>query len=192
MEVTCAILSGGRSRRMGQDKATVLVRDKALINRTYEVARPIFDDVVIVSSFHQAFTGIKARVVKDIMPIPGSLTGIVSALLASQTPYVFVLGCDMPFLQESAIRYVISQIHGEDVIIPRAPAGFEPMHALYRRSCISPMLTALERGHLKVTALFPLFVVKTIPPNNLFFRDGVSVFTNINTREDLRRAEQAL
>ena len=83
---------------MGRDKATVLLGGKPLIAHVYEAAKKVFTDIMVVSSLHAAVDGMDARVVKDILPLPGSLTGIVSALLASDTEYVFVLGCDMPFV----------------------------------------------------------------------------------------------
>ena len=190
--MTCAILSGGKSTRMGRDKATIRVGETSLIGHTYAVAKEIFTDIMVVSSLHTSIDGVAARIVHDALPIPGSLTGIASALLNADTPYVFVLGCDMPFLSHAAILYMIDQVHGEHVIIPRTEAGFEPLHAIYHRSCLSPMLTVLERGHMKVTDLFALLRVRALPSNPLFLNRGVSVFTNVNTREDLSRAEKAL
>jgi molybdopterin-guanine dinucleotide biosynthesis protein A len=192
MEVTGAILSGGKSRRMGRDKATIQIHDRTLIEHTYEVARKVFADIIVVSGFHDAIPGIEARIVKDVLPVTGSLTGIVSALLYANTPYVFVLGCDMPFLTTESIRHVMGECRGEGIVIPKTEAGFEPMHAMYHRSCISTMLVAVEQGRMKVGALLPFFSVKTVPPSPWFFNHGVSVFTNINTREDLRHAERTL
>lgn len=192
MEMTCAILSGGKSTRMGQDKATIRVGENSLIGRTYAVAREVFTNIMVVSSLHESIDGISARMVHDVLPIPGSLTGIASALLHADTPYVFVLGCDMPFLTPGAILHTIQQAHGEHLIIPRTEAGFEPLHAIYHRSCLSPMLTFLERGHMKINDLFDYFCVRILLPCPVFFNNGVSVFTNINTREDLSRAERSL
>jgi molybdopterin-guanine dinucleotide biosynthesis protein A len=187
---------------MGRDKATALLGGKPLIAHVYEAARKVFTDIMVVSSLHTAFGGIEARVVKDILPLPGSLTGIVSALLASDTDYVFVLGCDMPFITTEAMRYVVEAAAGEDIIIPQTEGGLEPMHALYRRSCISPMLTALGRGSMKIAGLvrrrmkiadvFAMVQVLVLPPDPVFFNRGISVFTNINTEEDLRRAERLI
>jgi molybdopterin-guanine dinucleotide biosynthesis protein A len=177
---------------MGRDKATVLLDGKPLIAHVFDVAKRVFTDIMVVSSLHTAVDGIKARVVKDILPLPGSLTGIVSALIASDTDYVFVLGGDMPFITAEAMRYVVEAAAGEDIIIPQTEGGLEPMHALYRRSCISPMLAALGRGHMKITGLLALLQVKVLPPDPVFFNRGVSVFMNINTEEDLRRAERLI
>jgi molybdenum cofactor guanylyltransferase len=192
MEATCAILAGGKSRRMGRDKAMIQVGEKSLVTRTFEIAKKVFAEIMIVSSVHHTIPGVDARIVRDVVPIPGSLTGVVSALLWAETPYVFVLGCDMPFLTEEAIRHVLNENRGESIVIPRTEAGFEPMHALYHRCCISPMLTAIEQGRMKIGDLLPYFCVRTVPSTPLFLNQGVSVFMNVNTREDLTRAKRVL
>jgi len=177
---------------MGRDKATIQVGSTTLIRHAYDMAYGAFVDIMVVSSVHRAIEGIEARIVRDVLPISGSLTGIVSALVAADTPYVFVLGCDMPFLTRAAICYTLSQVEGEQIVVPRTEAGFEPLHAVYHRSCLSTMLSAIERGHMKVARLFPFFSVKALPSNPLFFNEGVSVFTNVNTGEELSRAERVL
>lgn len=193
MEMECAILSGGKSTRMGTDKAMLRMGSEGtLIGRTYSVASEVFSDIMVVSSIHESIEGVRARIVHDVVPIPGSLTGIASALLHANKPYVFVLGCDMPFLTSAAILHIIDQVKGEQIIVPITEDGMEPLHAVYHRSCLSPMLSALERGHMKINLLFPFFCVKTLPPDPVFLNHGVSVFMNVNTREDLSRAERAL
>ena len=177
---------------MGQDKATIRVGESTLIGRTYEVAKEVFEEIIVVSSLHRSIDGIPERIVHDVFPAPGSLTGIASALLHADTPYVFVLGCDMPFLTPRAMLYIIAQAKGEQIIVPLTEKGFEPLHAIYHRSCLSPMLTCIARGHMKTKLLFPFFCVKALPPDPSFFNESISVFTNVNTREDLSRAKRAL
>jgi molybdopterin-guanine dinucleotide biosynthesis protein A len=175
---------------MGRDKAMIRVGKTTLLHHTYTIARRIFPEIVVVSSFHEAMPGLDVRMIRDVLPVSGSLTGIVSALLAAETPYVFVLSCDMPFLSERAIRHVLDANHGENIIIPQTEAGLEPMHAIYNRCCISTMLSAIGRDHMKISRLLPYFSVRTVPSNPLFFNEGISVFMNVNTAEDLHRAEQ--
>ena len=145
---------------MGRDKAAILVGDKPLIRHTYDTARKIFRDIVIVSSIHEVIDNIEAPILPDVIPVRGSLTGIATALLHASTPYVFILACDMPFINEEAIRFMISQWEGEDVVVPVVEKGFEQLHAIYSRSCLSPMLTAILRGRMQIKALYPLFSVK--------------------------------
>jgi molybdopterin-guanine dinucleotide biosynthesis protein A len=86
MEVTCAILSGGMSRRIGRDKATLQIGGETLIRHVYHVAKRVFSRIIVVSSHHEDFHEVDAPIVADILPLHGSLTGIVSALIhASMT-----------------------------------------------------------------------------------------------------------
>jgi molybdenum cofactor guanylyltransferase len=192
MLVSCAILSGGRSRRMGQDKATLVIHNRSLINRTYDIVRKVFSDIMIVSGQHQEMNGFEARMVNDVLPFRGSITGVASALLESNTPYVFVVGCDMPFLNEEALRFMVDDLQDEDALVPKTQAGFEPLHAIYSRRCLSPILGEIEWGRMKLTDTYRYMRIRTFSPNSLFFTNGIPVFTNINTREDLHRAELVL
>ncbi len=185
MDVTCAILAGGKSRRMGRDKATLKCGEKALINQVYDTVKHTFQHVIILSNHHNNIYGIDAPILKDVIPIQGSMVGIVSALMFADTPYVFVLACDMPFISEKAFEYMIQQVGGEDIIIPRTGCGYEPLHTIYNRSCISPMLKSIENDRLQITALLPYLSVKELDEHPCFFNRGHPVFTNINEEEDL-------
>ena len=185
MDFTCAILAGGKSRRMGRDKATLMVGNKPLINQVYDKAKRIFKEVIILSNHHNGISGIDAPILKDVFPVQGPMVGIVSALILARTPYVFVLACDMPNITEKAIEYMISEAHGEDVIIPKTSSGYEPLHAIYNRSCISYMLRFIEMNRFQITALFPYLFVRELVEHPYFFDKGVSVFTNINAEEDI-------
>ena len=185
MDVTCAILAGGKSSRMGRDKATLEVCNKPLIQQVYEKARHVFRKILIVSSQHEQLNGIEAPIVKDIFPFRSSIVGIASALLSANTPYVFVLACDMPFVTAQSIEHVLKEVHGEDIVIPRTRYGFEALHAVYNRSCLSIMLTHIGLQRLKVTDIFPFFSVREVGEHPAFLNKEISVFTNINVEEDL-------
>jgi molybdenum cofactor guanylyltransferase len=192
MDVTCAILAGGKSRRMGRDKALIPVGDRALLSRVYAVAEEVFSDILVLSNLHTHLDKVRAPIVKDVIPRQGPMIGIVSALLYARTPYVFILACDMPFLRKEAIEYVLTAAHGEDIVIPKTEKGLEPLHALYNRSCISPLLSAIERGRMKIPDIFPLLSVKVVEGKEVFASQGLSIFTNINTEEDLSRAQSLI
>ncbi|HVN24199.1 MAG TPA: molybdenum cofactor guanylyltransferase [Syntrophorhabdales bacterium] len=190
MLMTGAILAGGRSRRMGRDKATLPFKNRPLIAHVYRTVKAVLPDVVVISKHHTAIEGIESPIMKDAIPIEGSLVGIASALLHARTDYVFVFGCDMPFLRKETITRMVDVVQGEHIIIPRTPAGYEPLHAIYNRSCLSHMLRAIEEGKIGISKLFPYFKVKVVEEPQLFLNNGVSIFTNINTEEDLDRAER--
>jgi molybdopterin-guanine dinucleotide biosynthesis protein A len=192
MEITCAILAGGRSLRMGRDKATIPIGNRLLVSRVYDVARTIFDRILIVSNHHTAIEGVDAPIVPDVLPQRSPMVGIVSALLHAATPYVFVLGCDMPFVEEEAIRFVAGQAFGYDIVIPKTEKGYQPLHAVYSRATISQLLTHIERGRFRIPEVFPFVTVHIVEGPGLSEAGGFSIFTNLNTEEDLARARTRL
>ena len=185
MDISCAILAGGKSTRFGRDKATFEINGKPLIRSICDIAKRVFKDVVIVSKSHNTISGIDIPIIKDSIPVHSPMAGIVSALLYNTTPYTFIIACDMPNISEKALSAMIEEISGEDIIIPRTGLGYEPLHAIYNRSCISPMLTLIERQVLHISALFPYLVVKELEKKTYFFHKGHSIFMNINTKEDI-------
>jgi molybdenum cofactor guanylyltransferase len=185
MNISCAILAGGRSRRMGRDKATIKLDNKPLIRHVYDQVREIFRDVVIVSSYHKSIEGIDAPFIGDVMPVQSPLTGITSALLHAANPYTFVIACDMPFVSRTAMEYMRAEMGGEDIIIPKVEKGYEPLHAIYNRSCISLFLTFIERNRLKIPDAFAFLSVRELEERRYFINNGRSIFTNVNTEEDL-------
>lgn len=188
VDVISAILAGGKSTRMGRDKATLVLDNEPLIQRVYGVVREVFDNTIVVSNNLKALPGMSIPIIEDVVAVQGPLTGIVTALIHTGADYVFALACDMPFLSGEAMKYMLDNIAGEDIIIPKTEKGYEPLHAIYNRSCISYMLTCIERGRYRIADIFPYLsvkVVKEVPP---FFCNGISVFTNINTEEELEKA----
>jgi molybdopterin-guanine dinucleotide biosynthesis protein A len=190
MDITCAILAGGKSTRMGKDKATIEVYNKPLIQQVYEKAQRVFKNILIVSSVHEQFPGIDAPIIKDISPLRSSIVGIASALLSADTSYVFILACDMPFVTVQSIEHILKEIHTEDIIIPRTRYGWEALHAVYSRSCLSVMLTHIGLQRLKITNILPFFSVREVGEHPAFINEGISVFTNINVEEDLSLVEK--
>ncbi len=172
---------------MGQDKATLLFDGAMLTERVYETARRVFEKVFIVSSQHRRFDGMDVPLVGDCLPFPSPLVGIASALMFAGTEYVFVLGCDMPYIREEGLLCIVNKAGGEDVIIPRTPEGLEPLHAMYGRACLAPALYLLEHGRFRIMDLFAYVKVKELAPDPSFRNRGLSVFTNINNRGDLDR-----
>ena len=161
------------------------MNNKALIQQVYDKVKTVFSDIIIVSNHHERLRGIDEPIVRDVIPVQASMVGVVSALITANTPYVFVIACDMPFVSVEAIRYMVDEVHGEDVVVPKTKAGYEPLHAIYSRSCISTMLTLIERRRLKLTGVFPFLSVREVQDHPSFLHKGLSIFTNITVEEDL-------
>ena len=188
MSFTCAILAGGKSRRMGRDKATLQVGGKTLVKRAYDEAKDVFEEVFIISNRHRTIAGIDAPIFKDIIPIQSPIVGLVSALLYSRNPYVFILACDLPFISQHSMEFILSEAQGEDLIIPKTTGGYEPLYALYNKSCIPSLFRLIERNKLKLTEVFPYLTMKVLPGEHpCFMNRGHSVFINVNALDDLAK-----
>jgi molybdenum cofactor guanylyltransferase len=185
MNIACAILAGGKSLRMGRDKATLPIGAKMLINRVYDEAKKVFKEIIIISNHHKSIAGIDSPFFEDILPLQSPIVGIVSALLYTDTPYVFVLPCDVPFVSKESIKYMIDKVQGEDLIIPMSKGGHEPLYAIYGRSCIPHLFKLITQNNLKVRDLFPLVSMRELSEHPCFTNNGYSVFTNINAIDDL-------
>ena len=176
---------------MGKDKATLILGGGPLVKHVFDVVSGVFATTFVVSNHHDKINGIEAPIVPDVLPLQSPIVGIATALIHARTPYVFVVACDMPYLNKDAIIYLIEALSGQGVVVPKTNKGYEPLHAIYHRCCLSPLLTMIERGEMKVARLFRYVLTREVGEHHSFVNGEQSVFANMNTVEDLRRARSA-
>jgi molybdopterin-guanine dinucleotide biosynthesis protein A len=146
--VTGVILAGGRSSRMGRDKATLDVAGMPLFERVLAVLHEFFSAVLIA--------GDRPDLARPLVPYhpdiyPGSaLGGLYTGLLMARTEWIFVAPCDMPHPDPELIRVLLDRRQGRQVVVPRTGAGLEPLFALYHKDCLEPMRAMLEEGHYRI------------------------------------------
>lgn len=191
---TGIILAGGASTRMPGDKAFMEVAGRRVIDIQLEVLDGIFDELLIIGNRERmerlsAFAREGVRVLEEPVRGRGPLGGIVSGLELSASEENFVLACDMPFIRREAVRYIMEQLSGYQVAVPDTAKGLEPLHAAYRRDCLSPALRQIEEGNLKVTDFYDKVTVNRIPWEEFLRFDPAGRLTlNINSPADLRAA----
>lgn len=182
------ILAGGQSRRFGRNKAFETVDGERLIDRNVRLLGKHFPSVMIITIASFAhYIDLPVTLIRDIVSIPGPLTGIYTALLFSQRDWIFVRAVDMPFLENSLVKFLVNAISDNiDVVIPVTDRGHEPLCALYRRTCVRHIANVLESGGGRIIDFFPHIRVLEIPPEVWHVPDpkGIS-FYNINTPADL-------
>jgi molybdopterin-guanine dinucleotide biosynthesis protein A len=190
--VTAFVLAGGKSRRMGADKAFVVLDGKTLLERALHCARAVTDQVMIVGS--KAKFSTYAPTVEDIFPDRGPLGGIHAALTATATDLNLVLALDLPFVEPSFLTYICNRAGkmSATVVVPRAAGGWQPLCAAYRRGFASVAEKALAAGRNKIDSLFPEVPVLSIEAQEIT-QTGFSsdMFRNINTPEELKQADRA-
>ena len=186
-DITGVILVGGKSRRMGRDKAFLEVGGRPLFERVLELFGESFARVMLVGNREERFAGYGLPVVPDIFP-GSSLGGLYTGLHDAETEYVFVSSCDLPFPNAGMLRYLCSLKDGFDAVAPSTNYGYEPLFALYSKSCLAPIRAQLDSGEFCAYAYYPQIRVRYVPPEELarFDRDG-RAFLNLNTPEEFAK-----
>src|ERR1700756_2456046 len=153
-DVSAFILAGGKSTRMGTDKAFVLLDGRTLLARMLDLARQVTSDVHIVGD-PVKFAPF-APTIEDIFPGCGPLGGIHAALRSSPTDLNVILAVDVPFVSLALLDYLISRATSSNanVTLARAAGGFQPLCAIYRRLFADGAEDALRTGQYKIGALF--------------------------------------
>jgi molybdopterin-guanine dinucleotide biosynthesis protein A len=192
--LTVAIQAGGESKRMGQDKGLVPFQGQPLITRVLNRVAPIADELLITSNQPESYRFLGLSPVPDRQPGRGALGGLYTALDAAHQLAVAVVACDMPFVNPLLLAFQLQMLNetGADLVIPRTPNGLEPFHAVYRReTCLPQVRAALQFNQRRVDAWFPLIKVHELAPEDIQPYDPLGLaFFNVNTQEELKRAEE--
>lgn len=166
MPVSGIILAGGQSRRMGRDKALIDFQGQPIIAHVINTLRALTNDVAVVSNRSEVYGPLGgplgARVVADYDPPCGPLGGIAAGLQAMKSELAIVVACDMPFLNVALLHWLIDQAADYDVVVPQTGAEYEPLHAIYRRTCTSPIVQRIEQGDRRVISFFADVRLRTI------------------------------
>ncbi|MEA1961949.1 MAG: molybdenum cofactor guanylyltransferase [Bacillota bacterium] len=191
MKVSGVILAGGKSSRMKSNKAFVHILGKPLINALIEKFEPYFDETIIISNEPHLFEGLAASVYTDIFPYRGPVSGIHSGLVHAQYDTIFVLGCDMPFINMDLVQYMVKKLGDNNAVVPEVDSVLQPLCAVYHRTALPVFTNCLRVDHLKLIRIFEELKAVVIPEPELErFGSVRDQFFNINDRDALYYANQ--
>jgi molybdenum cofactor guanylyltransferase len=200
--LSAAVLAGGKSERMGQDKAFLRLEPDGpmLLEIVLDRLRGVADDILIVTSDVGRHEGFGARVVPDVMPGFGTLSGIHAALDGAEHDHCLIVACDMPLLNPGVLAYLAAQPRSYDVLVPQTPGVsrqgnsgqiYQTLHAIYARRCREPISAQFARGDQRVTGFFSQVHVRVPDRHSLLALDPHELtFTNTNTPESLDVARE--
>ncbi|QOX78064.1 molybdenum cofactor guanylyltransferase [Trichlorobacter lovleyi] len=184
-DITGIVLVGGKSRRMGQDKALLAVQGKTLVERALEPFQQAFAQVLLIGDRPERFAGCRLPVVPDLYP-GSSLGGLYTGLYHARTEHVFVTSCDLPFPNPAILRYLCNARGSYDAVIPCSSQGAEPLFACYRKSCLDTMRNQLQEGIFSISTACSQLHVRQVPyPDIAPFDPAGTAFLNLNTPEDI-------
>lgn len=186
-------MAGGKSRRMGRDKAWLDLGDgRPIVQRVVDAMREVADEVFLVAN-DERFSSLGLRVVPDRFPEGGALGGITTGVGAAAHERVLIAACDMPLLVPDVFRLLVERSEGYDVVMPKVGEDFEALHALYTRACLPAMERALGAGKMRIISFFDDVRLLTLGEDELRRVDPkLRSFTNVNTPEELASAQRAV
>ncbi len=200
--ITAIILAGGKSSRIGTDKAFLKLNGESVIERIYNLLTKIFSDVIIISNNPEKFQFLTPKVYKDIYPHFGPLSGIHAGLSNSQTENNFFISCDMPLVTEEVIRFILAKMNNDDITIVKTESNIQSLLGIYKKSCLARAdeLLSFANSQINIKAgktsvkLFDLINhVKTTFIDlsyEKFYHDDI--FLNMNTSEDYKKVKDII
>ena len=214
--VTGVILAGGKSRRMGENKALMQLGDDSLIGHVIRRMRPITDELLLVTNSPTEYAHLNVRMHGDIIPDTGALGGIYTGVTHASHDTVLCVACDSPFLNPNLLTYLVSVLGEYDAVMPYTDSSRQiplcrnkdigvtnPSHegqvtlqtlcAAYSKRCLPIIASMLRESELRVHALQERAHIQRISPEvwQEFDPDGTSFF-NINTPEDFETGKKLI
>ena len=191
--VSGVALAGGRSKRLGRNKAIEKIGDQSLIERVVGKLSQVTSETVVVVAEESKAADLNlppwVRTAADLYPGTGSLGGIFTGLSAAKGNYGVVVACDMPFLNVDLIRFMLDIVSDYDAVVPRLQGRPEPLHAVYSKSCVGPIERCLQADQLKIAIFFEQINVAYLEEDDIEAFDPSHLsFFNVNTQEDLDKA----
>lgn len=183
------ITAGGRSSRMGVDKAWLEIGGRAMIEHVIAALTPVTRSVALIANSPE-YARLGLRVFSDTHKGIGPLEAIRTSLENARAPRVALVGCDLPFVTSELFRFLLGLKGGHQAIVPIGPdERLEPLCAVYSADALDCVTDLIERGERKVSKLFDIVPTRLVAFDELcHLRMSEFFFQNVNTPEDYLRA----
>jgi molybdenum cofactor guanylyltransferase len=185
--ITGIVLAGGRSRRMGSDKAVMVLNGKPMLQYSIDAIRP-FCDKLVISSNKDSYDFTSCEIWPDLVPGEAAMVGIYSCLKRSETDFNIVLSCDMPLVSKALFEYMLQRVAEAEIILPvHGNNQMEPLCAIYKRSLLPRFEHAIAseefglHDFIRAGSYLPVRINEALP----FYNH--SMFSNINTLEEFEK-----
>jgi molybdopterin-guanine dinucleotide biosynthesis protein A len=185
--ITGVILAGGKSTRYGSNKALAEVHGTKLIERVVRAIEPLFERLLLVTNTPHEYSYLELPMVEDIIKGLGPIGGIHTGLETISDEAGFFVACDMPYLNENLLRYMVTLKKDFDAVIPRVGRMVEPLHSLYTKQCLPILRESIDSQVHQIMRFFQKIRVRYVDEEEMRSIDPrLRSFFNINKPEDLR------
>ncbi|MCD6129851.1 MAG: molybdenum cofactor guanylyltransferase [Deltaproteobacteria bacterium] len=183
---TAVILAGGGSRRIGRNKAFLKLEGKPVIQHQIETLKTLCKRVIIIANKTEEYRKLNVTTFKDEIPYLGPLGGIYTGLKNALTDWIFVCGCDMPFIDTKLIEYEWKKRDNVDIVVPFYKERFQTLHALYKKSCLKTIEEAIRKGERRIRDILPHLKLNIIKEEEIVSIKAEKSLVNINTTQELK------
>jgi len=192
-DCTAIVMAGGDSRRMGRDKASLVLGEQTLLQRVLMIVQPLFAQVLV--SVRQPRPDIALAQVCDAYANAGPLAGLCAGLVrarAINSPWIFAVATDMPFVQPALIEHLAQQRDACQAVVPVVHGQPQSLAAFYSASCLETIQAILSgTGKHSLRAALAQLNVRYVDESELLVADpGLRSFFDLDTPQDLVVARQ--
>jgi molybdopterin-guanine dinucleotide biosynthesis protein A len=190
------ILAGGRSSRMGTDKAALRLGGATMLERMVAELIRGFDEVVIVAGARgvapaSVLAAGSVRLLRDPSPFEGPVKALQLGLVAIGAEVGFACACDLPFINVRLAAELCAMAAGHDAVIAKVAGRLQVLHAAYRKSCLPAIDAMIGRGERRLQDLAPLLDARIVGEDEIRPYDSELLsFFNLNTPEDYAQARK--
>jgi len=186
---TAVILTGGESKRMGADKASVMLAGKSLLGHVLEQLEPLYSDILI--SVREQRSDIVYPQIIDTSEDRGPMVGIKAALEVVKTDWVFVIACDMPLISTGLIQHLAGLRCEHDAIVPFAFDRPQPLFGFYNKTCLPLMEARMKQGQRSMIRLLDDLDTHLLSEQQVKALDPeLKSLLSLDTLEDVKKVER--
>ena len=187
-DCTALILAGGDSRRMGQDKAGLMLDGKSLLERVTATMQQIFPNVIV--SVRRLRGEVDLPQVCDEHEASGPLAGLIAGLAQVDTPWVFAVACDMPFVSTRVVEHLAGCRGKFQAVVPVVGGYEQPLAAFYAKSTLEAMRASLAAGDRSLRGSLEKLEVNYVSEAELLAADPqLRSFFDLDTPQDFQAAQ---
>ncbi|MEH7415946.1 molybdenum cofactor guanylyltransferase [Neobacillus drentensis] len=193
MKAAAIILAGGKSSRMGTNKALLKINEKMNIERIVDQLKFLFDDIILVTNNSEQYEFLGVRMVPDQYPGMGPLAGVHAGLTASEYDVNFIVACDMPFVSGELAEALVHNAFHYDAVIPVINGKQHPLFSVFKKETAAVVEERLKAGQLRVKHLLDQLNVLYLTEKELetySHMDLAKVFFNMNHPEEYEEAKK--
>ncbi len=189
--ITGAILAGGRSRRLGRDKATIPLAGKPLAHWVGYALSPLVGECWLITNQPLAHLSLGYPLLIDALPGRGALGGLLSIMLVARGSHVLLAPCDTPFLQPTLLAAILAAARqaNPDAVVCHSSRGLEPLPGLFSCRLLPRVQAQVQGDDLRLRTLLDACRTTILSPEDVTRHDPQELsFFNINTPRDWEQA----